>query len=783
LHFYLKSWISLLFISSSALFLAQGETCATAIETQLLINNVENLNTGGSSSNECYSDSSNSIWFYHEAVEGEEMVIRTTCDYLNPNPNTRLSVYIGECGSLACIATSDSAGPGGSPGSELYFTAQADRTYYFEWNNYLSSDDFQFLFEGFGASFDCPDLCSYFWDGYPCDDGDPNTINDAIDGSQCLCIGVLPECPELLLNVGDPCDDGDPNTINDVIDGSQCLCIGVLPECPGLLLNVGDPCDDGNPLTVSDQVNNTCSCEGVIGCQTDLNGTGTTTGDDFSIFIGHLGGECDPEISCPTDFNNSGITDGHDFIIFLGNYGSECTPPAIISLNKNNYPQYKIFQRNSSDQYDFALSGSYTGVCAVVEASFDGNPYTTIDAAPSGGTFSGTLVDQGVGQGRLSVRCTNDPLAEDGADDIGVGDVYVIAGQSNAEGNGLIAQQYTTVAPTASVFPTVYSQSDTWGVGNDDTDPGGGEGSAWPILGGYIAENTGVPVNFITTASGGTNLHTQWQPGNPIYNSFVNQIAEANVNGVKAVLWFQGESDVDDNTSRSEYNALLDQLIIDFQSDAPGTPDLVPGILGSRLGNLNQIKTTAIRLATQDAWDDNESILHGPQTYDIHIINDGEGDNIHFGTDEELQTLAFRWWKAVEEHYYSGTEGRGPQVISAQMGFGNTSIDIDFNASSDLQGGTSIGMWFVDDNGTERTVTNAVLVDTNTVRLTLDQATTSLNITLTYAKGNSGENQDVLTDSTTGNTAAGTSPLPADGFSDYLVVPAPTQLNEDIGVR
>lgn len=38
----------------------------------------------------------------------------------------------------------------------------------------------------------------------------------------------IPDCPGLGLNIGDPCDDGDPNTINDVIT-EDCECAGILP--------------------------------------------------------------------------------------------------------------------------------------------------------------------------------------------------------------------------------------------------------------------------------------------------------------------------------------------------------------------------------------------------------------------------------------------------------------------------------------------------------------------------------------------------------------------------
>lgn len=82
---------------------------------------------------------------------------------------------------------------------------------------------------------------SCFFVNDPCDDGDPNTINDIIDPG-CACSGVvaLTGCTDAAacnfnpgatvddgscLIIGTGCDDGDPNTTGDVID-ANCVCAG-----------------------------------------------------------------------------------------------------------------------------------------------------------------------------------------------------------------------------------------------------------------------------------------------------------------------------------------------------------------------------------------------------------------------------------------------------------------------------------------------------------------------------------------------------------------------------
>jgi hypothetical protein len=83
--------------------------------------------------------------------------------------------------------------------------------------------------------------CAY--PGSTCDDLDPNTINDVYDAN-CLCAGTsgVLGCMDLnacnynasatfddgsCLFIGTACDDGDPNTTNDAIDFT-CNCVGVI---------------------------------------------------------------------------------------------------------------------------------------------------------------------------------------------------------------------------------------------------------------------------------------------------------------------------------------------------------------------------------------------------------------------------------------------------------------------------------------------------------------------------------------------------------------------------
>ena len=487
---------------------------------------------------------------------------------------------------------------------------------------------------------------------------------------------------------------------------------------------------------------------------------------------------------------------GNKWGVVTNNLISTCTQEESMTLfGGTDYPEYKIFQRDANDQYTFEnISGRFSGVCSGIEASFAGRDFQNIDTTVSDGTFSGTLENQSVGQGEILVRCIDNPNIQESFPNIGIGDVFIVAGQSNAEGRGKNKQFYSTVAPTATVFPTVYTERnvqllrDELKPADDETDPhflNGGGGSVWPIVGGYIAENAGVPVMFITTADGDKGLvnPAHWTKGGGVncrvgptcYENMLNQVNEINSNAIRAVLWYQGEKDAA-ATSRNDYAAALSQFIEDIRSDVSGDPDLVSGVIGA--WNPEPEGATQIRHAQIDSWDNDPNILYGPHGYDIDIIDDGtDTDEIHYQNDDEIQTLGFRWWKALEAHYYGGNGGRGPVLATQEFNREKTKIYLTFDSSSPLSQVNPLdtSAWVVTDGDIYENNGNTISIDTvevtsdNKVVISLQNAPTTTDVYVSYAVDNLGEGKNVLTDSTTGNTALGVSYLPADPFLNVLV--------------
>jgi len=419
--------------------------------------------------------------------------------------------------------------------------------------------------------------------------------------------------------------------------------------------------------------------------------------------------------------------------------------------------QYQTYQRDGSGQADITISGTYTGTPTAIEASFNGGAYATIDASPGGGAYSGALTGQAAGQGTLTVRFTNDTAIDATVADIGIGDVYVVAGQSNAEGRATNARSYTH----ATLKATVFKQSDAWANGNDPTDTGTSSGSPWPLLATLLMADQSVPVAFITTATGGTKLYGgTWTKNGTEYADCVQTIANSGVNGVKAVLWHQGENDANDGVTAVQYAAALSAMLDNLQTDTGFTGmKLICANLGFKTtGSVTRANLDAIRLGQLAAVASDADILAGPVLYDVDL-GDAGGDGVHFATDTEMQTLADRWWRLIEYHFYSGSDA--PAYAVASVVRAGATVAVTFSGGvSPLTGQTGTTGWRFTDNGTPIAVSSAAASGSNAVILTLASTPAGTEL-LSFGSGNDAAGATLLD--------SGTYPLPPEPFVDHAV--------------
>lgn len=150
---------------------------------------------------------------------------------------------------------------------------------------------------------------------------------------------------------------------------------------------------------------------------------------------------------------------------------------------------------------------------------------------------------------QLEIRCRDGETIEaiGSVEAIGVGEVFVVAGQSYAGGYNDEIMKVTE--PSLGV--TTYDwQAKKWRVAHDPPPHNGDGGSIWPPLGDLLVPVLRVPVGFVNVSVGATST-TKWHPEGPLHKRLVEVGKE--IGFFRAVLWQQGESDVIEKTSIAQY--------------------------------------------------------------------------------------------------------------------------------------------------------------------------------------------------------------------------------------
>lgn len=171
---------------------------------------------------------------------------------------------------------------------------------------------------------------------------------------------------------------------------------------------------------------------------------------------------------------------------------------------------------------------------------------------------------------------------------VGVGEVFVVAGQSNAANHGAQKQQSSTGRLTVL-------DGKKWILSVDpQVGASGTGGSFMPLFGDAIVAKFNVPVGLVALAQGSTSVREwlpegipflertttgkgirevgngQWESDGLLYKQLVSRLATLGLGGARAVLWHQGESDAgqeragypsDRQITGKQYHRFLESLI------------------------------------------------------------------------------------------------------------------------------------------------------------------------------------------------------------------------------
>jgi hypothetical protein len=380
---------------------------------------------------------------------------------------------------------------------------------------------------------------------------------------------------------------------------------------------------------------------------------------------------------------------------------------------------WQVVQRDRNDRADLVVSGRLVGVGGSVRVVWgDVRATASCDRA---GRFTVRLADVPVGQATLLVRSARLPDVVCARRDVGVGDIYVVAGQSNASGRSRSLYSYSSPTLRAAMFGNDYR----WQELQDPVDSSECQvdtvsmdrlagGSVWPEVATDLLAAEGVPVAFVPCARSST-LIADWRPDLParrpagtLYTSMARRIAA--VGGrVRAVLWWQGERDARLHTPGPQYKTTLRKLASSVWQDFR-TP-LIVAQLGDYDDRYTEAGVDTVRLAQEQAWA-RPHILQGPVLYDIDL----DGD-VHVRAPADVAAAAHRWAVAILRSVLHLDAGRTPRLVHAAR----EGDEVVLTADSPLAGGADIGGILVSNNGREVAVVSAS-TDGDTVRLLLGES-------------------------------------------------------------
>ena len=194
-------------------------------------------------------------------------------------------------------------------------------------------------------------------------------------------------------------------------------------------------------------------------------------------------------------------------------------------------------------------------VVASNETTGRGTDWGKLEIHATDAKFEATARVHAGGWYRLEIRSrANDDVVASGAvEPIGVGEVFVVAGQSYA--TNCNDERFKVADPLGRVV-AFDSAKESWGVANDPQPaPDGSDGgSIWPPLGDALLKEFQVPIGFANVAVGGTSS-MQWTPEGALHPRLVQ--TGKTLGRFRAVLWQQGESDVIAKTTAETYVANL----------------------------------------------------------------------------------------------------------------------------------------------------------------------------------------------------------------------------------
>ena len=355
------------------------------------------------------------------------------------------------------------------------------------------------------------------------------------------------------------------------------------------------------------------------------------------------------------------------FLVPAGEIRAQPSAPPPVQLNLTSPLEYQVFQRQSKTQGELIISGSValttpdTRPPEKLEARILGAPLAgkkrlewqplPFDARVAG--FRGTLSVPAGGWYQVEVRALRKGASVGTAlvEHVGIGEVFVIAGQSNSANHGEEKQTNTTGMVTAFT-------GTRWQLANDPQPGATGDGGSFlPAFGDALNVRLKVPIGLVATGVGATSVREwlprgfrianpptltghivttgpgQWESDGTIFASFKARLQALGPGGFHAVLWHQGESDANQREAERTlsgrlYREYMQQLIRESRQ-AIGW-DVFWFVAVASYHTPDAAASNDIRSAQRSLWHQGR-VLPGPDTDALTgDRRDHDGKGVHF---------------------------------------------------------------------------------------------------------------------------------------------------------
>ncbi|MFT6203685.1 MAG: hypothetical protein ACI9V1_002106 [Spirosomataceae bacterium] len=360
-----------------------------------------------------------------------------------------------------------------------------------------------------------------------------------------------------------------------------------------------------------------------------------------------------------------------------------------------------VYQRKNNNTLDVTISGRYTDTLTttietrLLSASSNqpvsGFDWQTLAGFAELGKFYGILSNVPGGKYHLQIRNLNGlfPIDTFQVNNLGIGEVFMVSGQSNAAGY----QDFASVsAQSNDVVSHNFSDDQTYGANTSKIPPfpvlskiefdtyvseKGQSSWCYGKLGDLLTARLGVPVSFFNGASVGTSTKNWMESaqGLPTQNEYFaaqygNLVGMPYVHlknilhhyatqfGTRANLWHQGETDTFKNYGTQYYvdnlNLVKSQTRTDFHPDLSWVVSRVsfdgnnssPQVIGGQ----NTVVQADI------------NTFYGPSTDQITYRNPDADDNVHF-FGPSLISLANEWDLELNASFFQNSKPVTPKPI------------------------------------------------------------------------------------------------------------------------